>query len=396
VKRLQELAQPEPPKLTSSARRGRARQHFERRREHNLRRHVVDLCRWSEQLGWEQQAIAGLLHLAPRTLRHWGHALLPLGGLAVPPIALGRPPRCSSAKMRNQVVALLDEIGPALGVPGLRLAFPHMARAELEDILFRFRRVWRIRHYLPLRVLHWPVPGRVWAIDFAEASQAIDGIYPYLLAVRDLASGRQLLWLPVEYADSIAVELALGSLFALHGVPLVIKCDNGSPFTAAFSCLASCSSPLVLFSPPYTPAYNGSIEAGIGSLKTRTEAHAARHGHPGYWTLDDVAAAQAEANATARPHGPTGPTPDEIWRRRSPITATERAPFHATVDHCRTELRSDSDAGPWPNVGPLTDRQARALDRQAIRRALEQHGYLLYSRRRIPLRIKRRKTANIT
>ena len=46
------------------------------------------------------------------------------------------------------------------------------------------------------RVLHWPVPGRVWAMDFAEPSlpgitgvvPPLDGRYPYLLAVRDLAS----------------------------------------------------------------------------------------------------------------------------------------------------------------------------------------------------------------
>ena len=44
--------------------------------------------------------------------------------------------------------------------------------------------------------------GTVWAVDFAQAPQPIDGVYPYLLAVRDLASSKQLLWLPVEHADS--------------------------------------------------------------------------------------------------------------------------------------------------------------------------------------------------
>jgi hypothetical protein len=251
-----------------------------------------------------------------------------------------------------------------------------------------------------LRILHWQVPCRVWAIDFAEAPQLIEGLYPYLLAVRDLASGRQLLWQPIKHADHIAAEQGLIALFALYGAPLVLKCDNGSPFAVVLKILAATlplsRSPLFLFSPPYTPAYNGSVEAGIGSLKTRTQAHACRHGHPGYWTLDDVAAAQAEANATARPLGPSGPSPDEIWQTRTPVNDDERARFQAAVDHARTDLRGQPDHTQWPTVGPLSQAQQRALDRQAIRRALEEHGYLLYSRRRLPLPITSKKTANIT
>ncbi len=92
------------------------------------------------------------------------------------------------------MIALLDELGPRLGVPTLRTLFPPMARAELADLVQRYRRLWRQRHQQPLCVLHWQVPGTVWAMDFAEAPIPIDGIYPYLLAARDLASGAQLLW----------------------------------------------------------------------------------------------------------------------------------------------------------------------------------------------------------
>ena len=65
---------------------------------------------------------------------------------------------------------------------------------------------------------------------------------------------------------------ALLSLFALHGAPLVLKTANGSPFgdSAARRYLHGCGV-IPLFSPPHTPRYNGSVEAGIGSLKTRTE-----------------------------------------------------------------------------------------------------------------------------
>jgi hypothetical protein len=397
VKRLQELTGTEPPPLTSSARRGPASQQSQRLRERFLRGQIVDFRRWTERLGWNNQQTADLLHLCPRTLRQWDHdfSRLTPNLPAVHFQPLGRPCLRSSPQQRNQVIALLDDFGPALGVPCLRQAFPDMARAELQDILLRYRRVWRKLHYQPLRILHWQVPGSVWAADFAQAPQPIDGRYPYLLAVRDLASGRQLLWLPVMLANSDAILRALASLFALYGAPLILKTDNGSPFAAAFLSLVSHPSPLFLFSPPYTPAYNGSIEAGIGSLKTRTETHASRHGRPGFWTFDDAAAAQAEANATARPQGPSGPTPDELWQTRPTIAAAQRALFHATVDRHRALLRTQPDGHDWPEVGPMTQSQERALDRQAIRRALEELGYLLYSRRRIPLAIKTKKVANV-
>jgi transposase InsO family protein len=308
--------------------------------------------------------------------------------------ALGRPCQRSAPKQRNEVIALLEEVGPALGVPSLRDCFPTMARAELADIVKRYRRVWRHRHRQPLRILHWQVPGSVWAADFAEAPQPIDGLYPYLLAVRDLASGQQLLWLPITAADSDEVIHALASLVARFGAPLVLKTDNGSPFSAGpLREFLHQAVILPLFSPSYTPEYNGAAEAGNCSLATRTETHASRQGHPNYWTFDNVAFAPAEANATARPHGPSGPSPQQIWHDRPTITAQQRSAFQATVNRCRDDYRSEHDR---PLVGPLTDYQERAQDRQAIRRALEEHGYLLYSRRRIPLPITNKKVANIT
>ena len=150
---------------------------------------------------------------------------------------------------------------------------------------------------------------------------------------------------------------------------------------------------LPLFAPPYTPRYNGAAEAGIGSLKSRTENHASRSGHPGYWTYDNVAFAQAEANATARPQGPSGPTPEQAWNDRPAFSAQERSFFQAAVHRNRADYRAQENL---PTEGPLTDRQERAQDRQAIRRALEELGYLLYQRRRLPLPIKKKKVAIIT
>ena len=85
-----------------------------------------------------------------------------------------------------------------------------------------------------------------------------------------------------------------------------------------------------LLSPPRTPWYNGAIEAGIGSLRTRVHHEAARHGRPALWTCDDLEAARRQANRTARPWGHHSPTPHDVWTQRQPITIAERQAFR----HC--------------------------------------------------------------
>jgi len=384
VKRLRELCSQPPPDLSvfqrrGFKRRGFARQRLQREREHVVRRRVAELAQWSNARGWASHEIAARLHLAPRTLRQW-QADSCRQRLRLQP--LGRPTCRSSPGQRNAVIALLDELGPAIGVPTLCECFPWLARAELTDLLHRYRRVWRKRHQQALHVLHWQVAGSVWAMDFAEAPAPIDGRYGYLLAVRDLATAQQLLWQPLTAPTAADTILALGSLFARYGPPLVLKTDNGSAFSAGDTLAFLDQAQVIpLFSPPRTPRYNGAIEAGIGSLKTRTECHALRHGRSA-WTWDDVEAARLEANATSRPRGLYGPTPDDLWPNRSALTSLQRALFQATLDRLRREVRIHEG---YPAEGPLPVRDDRAVERHAIRRALVEHGYLLFSRRRIPL-----------
>jgi putative transposase len=329
--------------------------------------------------------------VSERTLRDWRSDYTPPLGAARP---LGRPILVAPRAQRNEVFELLEELGPGIGLATLRAAFPGMARAALDDFLRRYRRVWRHLHQQPLYVLHWPVVGRVWAIDFHRPRSAVDGLYSDVLAVRDLSSSQQLLWLPVADATAATVVAALGTLFAQYGPPLVLKSDNGSAFgAAAVQELLHERRVKNLFSPPYMPRYNGAIEAGIGSLTTRTDQFAARRGYPGDWIWDDVAAAQLEANATARPRGVGGPSPEGLWAGRPPITIREREVFHQTATVLFDEVAVAS-AGRPAHLSPEMYR--RALDRQAIRRALEEHGYLYFTRRRIPLPIRRRKAASIT
>jgi transposase InsO family protein len=247
-------------------------------------------------------------------------------------------------------------------------------------------------------VLHWDNPGRVWAIDFSQAPVLVDGGLLHLLAVRDLASGLQLLWQPIASATAEAAAAGLAQLFALHGAPLVIKCDNG-PFGAPdVQDLLARYEVATLFSPPLTPRYNGSIEAGIGSLKTRTDAAAARAGHPGVWTLDDLALAQSEANFAARPRGRNGPNPELIWQARMPIEVSERLLFRSRLEAAMAEVNEAKLFETAEVACEMTTGEVwsdRAMARLAIRRSLEAGGYLTYQRRQIPPHIPRPKAADI-
>ena len=373
----------------SSRRSSRLRQHREQQRRQKLvRRHAVAVAGDIAAVGYTTAEVADLLRITTRTLRQWRRhdawTDIPL---------VGRPAARSTRDDRNAVLGYLDRYGPGPGLRSLCEAFPTMARAELDDLHRRYRRVWRHRHRQPLCRLHWTRPGAVWAIDFAEPPVPIDGIHAALLAVRDLASGRQLLWQPLRQATAAAVAEALASLLVTHSPPLIVKSDNGSAFGAfAVATLLHDFGVLSLFSPPHTPSYNGAIEAGIGALKARTAAHAARHGRPGHWTWDDVAAARLEANATARPRGLHGPTPDELWQLRSSIAVNDRVSFRRQVEDERCiacSAMGGSVTGPW---SVMTE---RAIDRVAIRRALVEHGLLMCSRRSIPPSIHRQKTEAI-
>lgn len=300
--------------------------------------------------------------------------------------ALGRPVQRSARETREEVIRRLDEHGPHLGVPTLGGCFPQMGRAELSDLVRRYRRVWRTRHRVPLRVLRWSGIGRVWAIDFTGPLWVLEGEARFVLAVRDLASGRQLLWRAVEEATGDVVCQSLRELFARHGAPLVLKCDNGGSFTCgAVGDLLVEQGVVVLYSPPYWPRYNGAIEAGIGSLKERTAACAARCGHAGVWTWDDLAAAQAEANAQAREWIEDNASPDASWAAGDPITTEERAAFASAVIAAYQARTIEACVGDRERV---TSEASAA--RSAIELALVKCGYLQYRRRSIPPPIKRK------
>jgi hypothetical protein len=215
-----------------------------------------------------------------------------------------------------------------------------------------------------------------------------------------------------------------------------------------------------LYSPPGRPQYNGSIEAGIGALKVRTHYQALRQGRPGVWTLEDTEAACQQGNTLGQPWGAHGPTPAERWAGRQVVTLAERRAFAATVAVWEEETAGPSpsvpatpvpvpappetyESGSPPGAAQATASASRptsaaagevarssqegvgragacppsaarneaergsaeearptpegaAALRRAIRRALVAHGYLRFTRRRIPLPIPRKKVTEIT
>jgi transposase InsO family protein len=348
-----------------------------------VRQRAVGLQARLRKKGDRPGEAAARLSLSERTLRCWKEGAEQ--ARAVP--ARGRPLQVADAAQRQAVRSCLEALGPGVGVPHLRDCFAELARAELRQLLQEYRQCWRAEHPRLLHVLTWQRAGTVWAMDFAEAPVPIAGGEAYLLAVRDLASGQQLLWKAVAAPTADVVLEELPWLFTQHGAPLVLKTDNGSAFIAdALRWYLRGCGVGQLFSPPRRPAYNGSIEASIGSMKRRTERHSATAGHPEWWGEADLEAARVEANQTARPRRLHGATPAQVWEQRCLLTSEERASFQQTVRACRAEAPGERG---WSLEEPLSRGQEAAVDRVAYGRALVAHDLLLYRRRGIPPQITR-------
>jgi hypothetical protein len=372
--------------------RGWARQRPRRQAEATARDRVVVAATWAQAHGWQRPVVAARLAVSARSLRRWsqGPARLP---------ARGRPVVRPALAVRQEVLAKLAEWGPQVGVARLRTAFPTVARAELADLRERYRRVVQDQRRGRLTRLTWTRPGTVWAADFAWPPAAIEGRYPRLLSVRDLASGVQLAWQPAADETAAAACAVLAGLFREHGAPLVLKVDNGAAFdSAALQKLPSQHGVQGLYSPPYVPQYNGAAEAGVGAMKGRTEAQALARGAPGDWTWEDTEAARQEANAACVGRRETSPTRAAMWAAREPLGAEARATFQAEVlrqqDGKSPAVTAEAEASGDEAGEGVSDKECPW--RVVLCRALVALGYLVFSWRRIPLQVKAKKTAKIT
>jgi transposase InsO family protein len=372
-------------------RRDPAHQRQQRQCEQQVRTEAAVLARiWQDQ-GVPACDIAQLLDCPARTLRHWQRQWL-AGRLQARP--LGRPHlRCTLEESR-QVIGFLHGHGPWVGMPTLQGEFAGLPAAELRDLLWVFRHLWINQHPRLRCLLHWHRPGAAWAMDFSKAPCLIDGIYPYLFAVRDLASGLQLAWRPVLDTTARTVHAELELLFTIHGAPLVLKSDNGSAFLAASTKRQLAGWQVwSLYSPPGQPGYNGAIEASIGSLKKRTQHAAYLAGHAGSWTLADVDRARELANQVARPRGANGPTPQEAWASRRALTLDERTAFGVAVRQLEEQLRAQDGIA---QDALLNHYEQAALHRRVLPQVLMERDLLTITRRRLPQTFYGQKVANIT
>jgi transposase InsO family protein len=332
-----------------------------------------------------------VLGLSERTLRDWEQQEREGARDAS---SRGRPPTRSSREQRNLAIAVMHLFGPATGVPVLQGIFPKMPRREVEDIVRRYKRLHRRERILKLHILRWLRPGTVWAMDLAEPPSPVDGEHPFLLAVRDLASGVQLAWVAMPNKEAETIVAWLEALVREFGRPMVLKSDNEAVLRSKEiqkSLQRWGVTPLL--SPKGVPAYNGSCEAGIGSMKSRTHIEAARHDRAGLWSADDLEAARLQANETARPQGPRGPTPEQSWGARTPIRDEDRDHFGRELERCRHEIREQAGVPIGEDIDAET---AARWERNALTRALVACGLLEIRRRRVSLPLKRLFAAKIS
>jgi hypothetical protein len=386
---------------------------LQKRRAGNARRAIriaaLAFHRWIARAHPDQYNAAQLLQLHPRTITRWQqlwtHSKLR-------PQTRGRPSLSAPVTDRRQVFQLLNALGPHIGCPTLEVFFPLMARRELRDLLRRYRYLWRKHSRLKLHQLTWHRPGSVWAIDYTDPPAPIDGIYSSILVVRDLASGYQLLALPTPNQTAKTACDALLPLFRKFGPPIVLKSDNGCFRAHEMIRFLEPWKVCLLLSPPRTPKYNGAVEAGIGSIKTRAHHIATQHGRTGEWTCDDVEAARLLANATARPHGRHAPTPQSVWKRHDDVSLADRNRFFETlkifqrrVDSALQAKKAQNSTMPKPSNPAAAPKHkpvaripgdAALFHRVAIRRALVARRLLTLTKpRRITPPIKSQKVDKI-
>jgi transposase InsO family protein len=332
-----------------------------------LRCGAASLCKAAQQQGATASAVSRRLHVSSRTLRRWRHSPEPVR-------TVGRPRFQLDRDLRREIRRAVKELGPRTGVETFQARFPHVPRRVLAAVKNHYRRTllrWRRRQ---LARLEWTQPGRVWAIDHAEPPLTIDHKYDYVLSVRDLGSGLQLAWEEIRSADADTTVRVLTRLFAEHGPPLVLKSDNGKALTqGGVPALLAEHHVTPLVSPVYRPQYNGSCEAGVKAMKTRTEDAANLADRSRHWTSEDLAHALQIANEHHR-RGPHAPSKQQCWQARAPIASEERDTFLLTLAINRGLHQA-------ARPGPLTKQQTKTLERQSVAQTLVELGQLIIHRR---------------
>jgi transposase InsO family protein len=347
--------------------------------EDRARHKVVEVHRSLVIQGSSASQVAAGVGLAPRTLKRWEAMYGGERGTWAP---RGRPAERAPLETRQRLVGAMELLGPEVSTRRLQELFDDMARKEVEDMAERYRYLRALREPAFRHVLTWTCPGTVWAMDHAEPPGPVDGIHPAAFALRDLSSGYDILWEPVEDFEAESVIEWLDSRFRIWGAPLVLKSDSGSAFIseATEEFLLGWGVKHIL-SPPRRPPYNGSIEASIRWMKLWTDEQATAAGRGGAWRREDMDRARLRANTRARRRKAPA---EDLWAARPCMGAELRAAFAKTVAEQEREVIAERGFLPARLLPPLL---RRAVNRQAIGRALVAHDLLHFKRRRFPLPI---------
>jgi transposase-like protein len=359
-------------------RRGYDRQADRRQQECELRKQALAFRHQANADGWSTAETAEVLGIAPRTLWYWNQHWQTDNRAACP---RGRPPRIASTERQAAVAGFLETYGPYVSLATLRAEHPDIARAELAGLRVEYRTEWRLQHAREQCQLEWLCPGSVWAMDFTHPPHRIDGAFPTILNVLDLASHQQLLWLAVEHEDAATVVEALGALFAEHGAPLVMKCDNGPAFRAHVTKRILLDAEVfTLYSPPYCARYNGACERANRALKELTAHVAEQNGRADFWVSDDLLLARLRANRLSRPWGAAGTTPEESWTARGILSLDKRKNMWQQLKSGIAAVLDEREIDPMVALPHYTQSE---IERIAAPPVLEQLGLLHVTRRRI-------------
>jgi transposase InsO family protein len=255
----------------------------------------------------------------------------------------GRRGRRRKALSTLQQIALrvLRARHPDWGLPRLRQVLPGLPRNSAAAYLQRLRRVGAKLQRRAWERVTWLVPGAVWAIDGTWLDRPVPPLGRRALVVIDLHSRRTLCLRSVVGERAEAVEVLLAELFLRHGVPLVLKLDNGPGFVARrLAAFCRRHGVTLLHSPVRRPRWNGSCEVSVRWAKVRAEAAWRARGGQGDLVQADLDAAVTFTGAMPRLDDDLRERFLDVVAEQLAMAAAERGLVIARVsqDHVRRSL----------------------------------------------------------
>ena len=141
----------------------------------------------------------------------------------------------------------------------------------------------------------------------------------------------------------------------------MLKSDNDGAFDTPGSRTLLCEHGVhPLKSPPYTPWYNGAIEASQGELKRHAAHHAHRQGNGDHWTDPGIRWAVYAANLLCNPAHAGSASAQELRASRDHIGRDERLSFTAWYEHIRDKYQALLNEPPSKSELAMAERQAMA------------------------------------